>query len=190
MTEFKIGDRVCRGPDWEWQSQGGEDPKGTVTMNNDAALDSEDNWAWVEWDNGERNTYRVGPYHFDLTHLREAEPWNATDDDMDDDSLQAEISEILDSVDLGEWVEVDPGTDVHSLVHQPTHYAKWEIEPITFIMRNRLSFEIGNIVKYAVRAGSKLYPDMDEVQSEITDLRKAQRYAEMRINQLEGKEVL
>lgn len=106
--------------------------------------------------------------------------WNAEDKDFDDDQLQAKIAEAL--------AEVPTYSD--DIVRQPQHYAKWAIEPITFIMKNGLRFEVGNIVKYAVRAGSKLYEGMDEVQSEITDLKKVQRYAEMRINQLEGKEVL
>lgn len=81
------------------------------------------------------------------------------------------------------------------VVVKPSHYTQYKIEPVTFIMENRLSFEIGNIVKYACRAGDKLYPDgkggtLDYTQSRITDLRKVMRYAEMEINRLEGKEVL
>ena len=77
-----------------------------------------------------------------------------------------------------------------NIVVKPKHYTQYKIEPVTFIMENRLSFEIGNIVKYACRAGDKIYPDMDYTQSRITDLRKVMRYAEMEINRLEGKEVL
>lgn len=81
------------------------------------------------------------------------------------------------------------------VVVKPSHYTKYEIEPVTFIMTNRLSFEVGNMVKYACRAGDKLYPDgnggtLDWKQSRIIDLRKVMRYAEMEINRLEGKEVL
>lgn len=72
------------------------------------------------------------------------------------------------------------------IIVKPSHYAKWKIEPITFIMRNGFEFWRGNIVKYVSRAGSKLYDGMDATQSEITDLKKVIRYAEMRINQLEG----
>jgi len=50
-----------------------------------------------------------------------------------------------------------------------------------------MEFWRGNIIKYASRAGFKDYPDADPVESEITDLRKVIRYAEMRINQLQGK---
>lgn len=73
------------------------------------------------------------------------------------------------------------------IVHKPAHYSRFKIEPITFIMVNGMEFWRGNPIKYIARAGFKLYPGQDEVQSEITDLRKAIRMCEMRINQLEGK---
>ena len=76
------------------------------------------------------------------------------------------------------------------IIKQPSHYARFAIEPVTFCMVNGLPFHTGNIIKYACRAGYKLYEGMDEVQSEITDLKKVRRYAEMRINQLEGKGIL
>ena len=41
---------------------------------------------------------------------------------------------------------------------------------------------MGNVIKYIMRAGTKENTD------EIQDLKKAIRYIEMRINQLEGKE--
>ena len=52
-----------------------------------------------------------------------------------------------------------------------------------------MEFWRGNIIKYASRAGAKVYDGKDAVTSEITDLRKVMRYAEMRINMLEGKDV-
>ena len=76
------------------------------------------------------------------------------------------------------------------IVVKPSHYTQYKIEPVTFVMENRLSFEIGNIVKYACRAGSKLYPGQDETQSRITDLEKVRRYAEMEINRLKGEGIL
>jgi len=72
-------------------------------------------------------------------------------------------------------------------VRKPSHYTKWQIEPITYIMRNGMEFWRGNIIKYASRAGAKAYDGMDLVESEITDLEKVRRYAEMRINQLRGE---
>ena len=68
------------------------------------------------------------------------------------------------------------------VVH-PNHYEQWEIEPVTFIMTNDLEFWRGNVIKYVMRAGLK------DGQSEVTDLEKAKRYIEMRINQLEGKPI-
>lgn len=72
-------------------------------------------------------------------------------------------------------------------VEKPSHYTRYSIEPITFIMRNGIEFWRGNIIKYATRAGYKKYDDLSEVDSEITDLKKVIRYAEMRINQLNGE---
>jgi len=76
------------------------------------------------------------------------------------------------------------------IVNEPKHYARWVIEPITYIMRNGFEFWRGNIIKYASRAGYKLYEGMDQVQSEITDLEKVIRYSQMRINQLKGEDKL
>jgi hypothetical protein len=80
----------------------------------------------------------------------------------------------------------DEETITEDVVNQPDHYARWKIEPITFIMRNGIEFWRGNIIKYATRAGYKQYDGKDMIESEITDLQKVQRYCEMRINQLEG----
>lgn len=80
--------------------------------------------------------------------------------------------------------------ETEEIVVRPAHYARYLIEPVTFIMRNGFEFWRGNIVKYASRAGHKLYPGKDEVESEIIDLQKVIRYAEMRINQLQGETVL
>jgi len=76
------------------------------------------------------------------------------------------------------------------IVNEPEHYARWEIEPITYIMSNRFDFWRGNIIKYASRAGFKAYDGKTRDASEILDLKKVIRYAEMRINQLNGEEKL
>jgi len=76
------------------------------------------------------------------------------------------------------------------IVNEPKHYARWAIEPITYIMRNGFEFWRGNIVKYASRAGYKLYEGKTQVESEVIDLEKVQRYCQMRINQLNGEEKL
>jgi len=76
---------------------------------------------------------------------------------------------------------------VDTLVEQPSHYAQYAIEPKNFIIRNGMEFWRGNIIKYASRAGSKLYEGMDEFESEVVDLKKVIRYAQMRINQINGE---
>ena len=96
-------------------------------------------------------------------------------------------SNIHEREDVEPWVQLPPYEEI---VVKPSHYTQFEIEPVEFIMKNRLSFEVGNMVKYACRAGSKLYPGQDETQSRITDLRKVIRYAEMEINRLTGESVL
>ena len=101
--------------------------------------------------------------------------------------MQAMDSDLHEREDVDHWVRLPPYEEI---VVKPAHYAQYEIEPVEFIMKNRLSFEIGNIVKYSCRAGSKLYPNQDETQSRITDLRKVIRYAEMEINRLTGESVL
>ena len=84
----------------------------------------------------------------------------------------------------------DYDVDDDDIVNQPTHYARWVIEPITYIMRNGFEFWRGNLIKYSSRAGFKLYEGKDQVESEIIDLEKVIRYASMRINQLNGEEKL
>ena len=76
------------------------------------------------------------------------------------------------------------------IVKEPSHYARWRIEPITYIMMNGFEFWRGNLIKYSSRAGFKIYNNKTSVESEIIDLEKVIRYAEMRINQLNGKDKL
>ena len=75
------------------------------------------------------------------------------------------------------------------IVVKPSHYCRWSLEPIEFILQNDMEFWRGNIIKYAARAGFKLYDGQDETASEITDLRKVMRYAEMRIEEIQRKEL-
>ena len=60
----------------------------------------------------------------------------------------------------------------------PAHYLKYEIEPFEFIIRNKLPFDIGNVVKYVLRYDDK---------NGIEDLRKAMRNIELRIFYLQGR---
>lgn len=80
--------------------------------------------------------------------------------------------------------------DPKAIIERPAHYTKYEIEPVEFVMKNDLPFFAGNVIKYICRAGSKTYDGMDAIESELVDLRKARRYLTMRINQIEGKDVL
>lgn len=95
------------------------------------------------------------------------------------------------NTETGELVEPwEPPAEEEDIVKQPNHYARFKIEPITFVMENDLPFHVGNIIKYACRAGFKRYEGKDDVESEIIDLEKVRRYAEMRITQLKGEGVL
>tara|TARA_R110000803_G_scaffold99566_5_gene167672 strand:- start:391 stop:702 length:312 start_codon:yes stop_codon:yes gene_type:complete len=82
------------------------------------------------------------------------------------------------------------GDHKEDVVNQPQHYARWKIEPITYIMRNGFEFWRGNLIKYSSRAGFKLYEGKTQVESEVIDLEKVIRYANMRINLLKGEEKL
>lgn len=73
------------------------------------------------------------------------------------------------------------------VIVQPSHYARWSIEPITYIMRNGMEFWRGNLIKYSSRAGFKTYDGKTQEESEITDLEKVKRYCDMRINQIKGE---
>jgi hypothetical protein len=75
-------------------------------------------------------------------------------------------------------------------IKEPTHYARWPIEPVVMIMENGLEFWRGNIIKYVMRAGYKQGSFKTAAEAEVADLRKAQRYIEMRINQLEGRDIV
>ena len=57
-------------------------------------------------------------------------------------------------------------------IHQPQHYARFVIEPITFINANRLPFNIGNVIKYSCRYDAK---------NGVEDLLKARRYLDIQI---------
>eukprot|EP01064_Diplonema_japonicum_P037150 TRINITY_DN8634_c2_g1_i2.p1 TRINITY_DN8634_c2_g1~~TRINITY_DN8634_c2_g1_i2.p1 ORF type:complete len:2665 (+),score=482.28 TRINITY_DN8634_c2_g1_i2:59-8053(+) len=64
--DFTRGDRVIRGPTWQWGDQdGGAGSTGTVLGGHD-----EDGWVVVEWDkSGRLARHRTGPLFQDLQHL-------------------------------------------------------------------------------------------------------------------------
>lgn len=76
-----------------------------------------------------------------------------------------------------------------NIVTSPSHYTRLAISPAEYNGQNSLGFNVGNVVKYASRAGHKLYPNMDALESETTDLRKAMVCAKMQINVLEGRAI-
>lgn len=63
-------------------------------------------------------------------------------------------------------------------IARPAHYTRWKIEPIYFIMENGLPFDVGNVIKYAMRWEGK---------NGVEDLKKARRYLDMMILKAEGE---
>lgn len=61
----------------------------------------------------------------------------------------------------------------------PYHYAKYPIEPITFIVKNNIPFGEGNVIKYVMR-----HTDKDG----LKDLKKARRYIDILIEHHYGKD--
>ena len=56
---------------------------------------------------------------------------------------------------------------------QPSHYSRYVIEPLDFIMENQLPFWVGSIIKYACRAGYKLnHENENRLEAEVRDLAK------------------
>ena len=72
----------------------------------------------------------------------------------------------------------DPKPDVNpDNVKLPKHYAKWVIEPITFVMKNKLPFAEGNVIKYVMRFRDK---------NGLEDLMKARQYLDLLIEEEYG----
>lgn len=91
---------------------------------------------------------------------------------------------------VGDWVmpvspSAEPLTPGPDVVTRPVHYTDATVEPVLYAMLNNLPGWQYNVVKYAWRAGKKLYPGKDAKQSELIDLEKAKRNIELRIRQLE-----
>ena len=76
------------------------------------------------------------------------------------------------------------------LISNPSHYTHLDIQPKTYIVRNKLPWWHGNAVKYCARAGHKMHEGMDKVESEVFDLNKAIENIKMRINFIQGEEEL
>lgn len=67
------------------------------------------------------------------------------------------------------------------VVNNPQHYKGKKFEVIDIIEDYKLGFNLGNLIKYVLRAGKK------DPTKELEDLRKARYYLEREINKLEGK---
>ncbi|MGL5963973.1 MAG: DUF3310 domain-containing protein, partial [Fusobacteriaceae bacterium] len=63
------------------------------------------------------------------------------------------ITKVVNDIDEESWYKSD--MFVEQVKNGGTHYQSSGIEPINFIMSNKLDFCRGNIIKYAFRAGKK-----------------------------------
>lgn len=61
----------------------------------------------------------------------------------------------------------------------PEHYSRFEIEPIEFIVKNKLDYPTGNVIKYVCRHDHK---------NGLEDLLKAKRYIDIMIEEHYGSE--
>lgn len=66
--------------------------------------------------------------------------------------------------------------DRDNMIDHPSHYNKGKIEVIDFIEDQGLSFHLGNVIKYVVRAGAK--------GDKLEDLKKARWYLDRYINEV------
>ena len=80
--------------------------------------------------------------------------------------------------------------DATNIINNPDHYSSQVIEPAEYILVNDMEFWRGSIIKYASRAGKKIYEGKTAEESERLDLLKAMRFCEMRLNQLNEEGIL
>lgn len=71
--------------------------------------------------------------------------------------------------------DIKPKT-ISNVIDHPSHYNRGKIEVIDFIEDQGLSFHLGNVIKYIVRAGSK--------GDKLEDLKKARWYLDRYINEV------
>lgn len=76
-----------------------------------------------------------------------------------------------------------PISEPEDLISSPSHY-QLPIQPIDFIIKNWPEGYKAHVIPYVVRAGKKLYPGMDEGQSEVKDLQKAIEWCQRRVEYL------
>lgn len=70
----------------------------------------------------------------------------------------------------GDYYVDDPNNIGSDVVNSPSHYTDGRIEVIDFIEDKKMSFHLGNVVKYVSRAGKK------DKAKEVEDLEKAAWY--------------
>jgi hypothetical protein len=92
-------------------------------------------------------------------------------------AINKNIEEVADHGEIFQRAQEVPRMVVEGV--SPEHYSRWKFEPITFIMANKLPYVIGNVIKYVMRYDHK---------DGLKDLKKAQRYIDMLIEQEYGKE--
>lgn len=68
-----------------------------------------------------------------------------------------------------------------SLISHPVHYCFGKYEPVKVIQDWKLSFCLGNVIKYIARAGKK------DGNSRLQDLQKAKQYLEFEIEGIENE---
>ena len=64
---------------------------------------------------------------------------------------------------------------------KPSHYKAGEFDVIAFCQLHNINFDLGNVIKYVIRAGKK------ENNSELQDLNKAMEYLKRRIEFIKGE---
>ena len=72
-------------------------------------------------------------------------------------------------------------------INCPSYYTYGNIETVDFIMDKNLNFNLGNTIKYVVRAGRKREEGMSNSDKTIQDLKKAIRYLQFEVEHLEGR---
>ena len=80
--------------------------------------------------------------------------------------------------------------DATNIINNPDHYASQVIEPAEYILVNDMEFWRGSIIKYASRAGKKIYDGKTAEESERLDLLKAMRFCKMRLEPAERRGIL
>lgn len=109
-------------------------------------------------------------------------------DEAEQDEVAQAAAALFDAVDWELRHYPDEGEDLPEAkvaifkddINTPKHYAGYEIEPITFIMRNKMPYADGNVVKYVCRHRMK---------NGLEDIQKAIKYLKFIAKQEYGEEL-